>query len=111
MSESFTIGGDLQVHRLGFGAMRITGPGIWGPPKDEAEVRRVLKRAIELGVNFIDTADSYGPDVSEQLIGSTLYPYPKGLVIATKAGLTRQGPTSGSRTGVPNICARRRRRV
>jgi pyridoxine 4-dehydrogenase len=101
MSESFTIGGDLPVHRLGFGAMRITGPGIWGPPKDEAEVRRVLKRAIELGVNFIDTADSYGPDVSEQLIGSTLYPYPKGLVIATKAGLTRQGPDQWKPDGRP----------
>jgi aryl-alcohol dehydrogenase-like predicted oxidoreductase len=101
MSESFTIGGDLRVHRLGFGAMRITGPGIWGPPKDEAEARRVLKRAIELGVDFIDTADSYGPDVSEQLIGSTLYPYPKGLVIATKAGLTRQGPDQWRPDGRP----------
>lgn len=101
MSESFTIGGDLKINRLGFGAMRITGPGIWGPPKDEAEARRVLKRAIELGVNFIDTADSYGPDVSEQLIGSTLYPYPKGLVIATKAGLTRQGPDRWRPDGRP----------
>jgi aryl-alcohol dehydrogenase-like predicted oxidoreductase len=101
MSESFTIGGDLLVRRLGFGAMRITGTGIWGPPKDEAEARRVLKRAIELGVNFIDTADSYGPDVSEQLIGTTLYPYPKGLVIATKAGLTRQGPDQWRPDGRP----------
>jgi aryl-alcohol dehydrogenase-like predicted oxidoreductase len=101
MSESFSIGGDLPVHRLGFGAMRITGPGIWGQPKDVEECRRVLKRAIELGVDFIDTADSYGPDVSEQLIGSTLYPYPKGLVIATKAGLTRQGPDRWTPDGRP----------
>jgi aryl-alcohol dehydrogenase-like predicted oxidoreductase len=101
MSDTFTIGGDLTVRRLGFGAMRITGPGIWGPPKDEAEARRVLKRAIELGINFIDTADSYGPQVSEQLIGSTLYPYPKDLVIATKAGLTRQGPDQWRPDGRP----------
>jgi len=101
MNESFSVGGDLPVHRLGFGAMRITGPGIWGPPKDEAEARRVLKRAIELGVNFIDTADSYGPEVSEQLIGTTLYPYPKDLVIATKAGLTRQGPDQWRPDGRP----------
>jgi aryl-alcohol dehydrogenase-like predicted oxidoreductase len=106
MSDSFSIGGDLPVHRLGFGAMRITGPGIWGPPKDEAEASRVLKRAVELGVNFIDTADSYGPDVSEQLIGSTLYPYPKGLVIATKAGLTRQGPDQWRPDGRPEYLRR-----
>jgi aryl-alcohol dehydrogenase-like predicted oxidoreductase len=81
--------------------MRITGHGIWGPPKDEAEARRVLKRAIELGIDFIDTADSYGPQVSEQLIGGTLYPYPKGLVIATKAGLTRQGPDQWRPDGRP----------
>jgi aryl-alcohol dehydrogenase-like predicted oxidoreductase len=91
-SGTFTLGGDLKIHRLGFGAMRLTGPGIWGEPKDPEEARRVLRRAIELGVNFIDTADSYGPEVSERLIGETLYPYPKDLVIATKAGLTRQGP-------------------
>src|SRR5260370_32915080 len=89
---TFTIGGDLLIHRLGFGAMRITGPGIWGDPKDPEEARRVLRRAVELGVNFIDTADSYGTAVSEPLIGSTLSPYPKGLMIATEGGLTRQGP-------------------
>jgi pyridoxine 4-dehydrogenase len=101
MNQSFSIGGDLMVHRLGFGAMRITGQGVWGPPKDEAEARRVLKRVVELGINFIDTADSYGPDVSEQLIGNTLYPYPESLVIATKAGLTRQGPDQWRPNGRP----------
>jgi pyridoxine 4-dehydrogenase len=89
---TFTFGGDFKTNRLGFGAMRLTGPGIWGEPRDPEEARRVLRRAVELGVNFIDTADSYGPEVSERLIGETLYPYPKGFVIATKAGLTRQGP-------------------
>ena len=88
---SLTIGGDLTVNRLGFGAMRITGPGIWGAPKDPAEAREVLRRSIELGVNFIDTADAYGPNVSEELIAAALYPYPRGLVIATKGGLTRPG--------------------
>ena len=92
IAKTFKIGGDLEVKRLGFGAMRLTGPGIWGEPKDPAEARRVLKRAVELGVNFIDTADSYGPVVSERLIGEALAPFPKGLVVATKAGLTRQGP-------------------
>ncbi len=92
IAKTFKIGGDLEVNRLGFGAMRLTGPGIWGEPKDPAEARRVLKRAVELGVNFIDTADSYGPVVSERLIGEALAPFPKGLVVATKAGLTRQGP-------------------
>jgi len=86
------IGGDLIVNRMGFGAMRITGDGIWGPPADRSEAKAVLRRAIELGVNFIDTADSYGPNVSEELIGETLYPYPEGLVIATKGGLERTGP-------------------
>lgn len=100
-SGTFTIGGDLQIHRLGFGAMRITGPGIWGDPKDPEECRRVLRRAVELGVNFIDTADSYGPAVSEPLIGSTLSPHPKGLVIATKGGLTRQGPDAWAPVGRP----------
>ena len=90
--KEFTIGGDLTVRRMGYGAMRITGEGIWGPPKDRAEAVRVLKRAVELGVNFIDTADSYGPHVSEELIAEALYPYAKGLVIATKGGLTRTGP-------------------
>jgi len=92
IAKTFKIGGDLEVKRLGFGAMRLTGPGIWGEPKDPAEARRILKRAVELGVNFIDTADSYGPVVSERLIGEALAPFPKGLVVATKAGLTRQGP-------------------
>jgi pyridoxine 4-dehydrogenase len=92
IAKPFKIGGDLEVKRLGFGAMRLTGPGIWGEPKDPGEARRVLKRAVELGVNFIDTADSYGPVVSERLIGEALAPFPKGLVVATKAGLTRQGP-------------------
>jgi pyridoxine 4-dehydrogenase len=91
-SGSFTLGGDLTVHRLGFGAMRITGEGIWGEPKDRNEAKRVLQRLMELGVNFIDTADAYGPEVSENLIAEALHPYPKGLVIATKGGLTRQGP-------------------
>jgi len=91
-SKEFTIGGDLNINRLGFGAMRITGKGIWGPPKDHNDAIRVLKRAVELGVNFIDTADSYGPYISEELIAEALYPYPEGLVIATKGGLLRTGP-------------------
>ena len=86
---SVVIGGDLTVNRLGFGAMRITGPDIWGPPRDRAEACRVLKRAVELGVNFIDTADSYGPGTSEELIAEALHPYPPGLVIATKGGIVR----------------------
>ncbi|WP_263408175.1 aldo/keto reductase [Terriglobus tenax] len=90
--KTFKLGGDMEVNRLGFGAMRITGRGIWGPPKDADEAKRVLKRAVELGVNFIDTADSYGPAVSEPLIGEALAPYPKGVVVATKGGLTRPGP-------------------
>ena len=100
-SGTFKLGGDLPVHRFGFGAMRITGKGIWGEPKDPEEARRVLRRAVELGINFIDTADSYGPAVSEPLIGSTLSPYPKGLVIATKGGLTRQGPDAWAPVGRP----------
>ena len=90
--KDFTLGGELTVRRMGFGAMRITGQGIWGPPKDKAEAIRVLRRAVELGVNFIDTADSYGPEVSEELIAEALYPYPAGLVIATKGGFLRTGP-------------------
>jgi pyridoxine 4-dehydrogenase len=90
--QTFTIGGDLKVNRLGYGAMRITGKGIWGPPKDHDEAIKVLKRAVELGVNFIDTADSYGPYVSEELIAEALHPYPENLVIATKGGLERTGP-------------------
>ncbi|HEY4651959.1 MAG TPA: aldo/keto reductase [Pontibacter sp.] len=91
-NRNFTIAGDLEVNRMGFGAMRITGEGIWGPPKDHDEAIRVLERTVELGINFIDTADSYGPNVSEELIAEALYPYPKDLVIATKGGLTRTGP-------------------
>jgi pyridoxine 4-dehydrogenase len=91
-AKTFTIGGDLTVNRLGYGAMRITGPGIWGPPQDHDESIRVLKRAVELGINFIDTADSYGPNVSEELIAEALHPYPAGLVVATKGGLLRTGP-------------------
>jgi pyridoxine 4-dehydrogenase len=90
--KDFTIGADLTVRRMGYGAMRITGPGIWGPPADRKEAIRVLRRAVELGVNFIDTADSYGPSISEELIAEALYPYPPGLVIATKGGLLRSGP-------------------
>src|SRR5258705_5178282 len=99
--KTFKIGGDLEVKRLGFGAMRLTGKGIWGEPKDVDEAKRVLKRAVELGVNFIDTADSYGPAVSERLIGEALSPFSKGLVVATKAGLTRQGPDQWLPVGRP----------
>ena len=91
-SGMFTIGGDLQVYRLGFGAMRITGEGIWGSPANKQEAIAVLRRALELGINLIDTADSYGPEVSELLIAEALYPYPRELVIATKAGYVRPGP-------------------
>lgn len=91
-SPTYTIGGDLTVNRMGYGAMRITGDGIWGPPQDHAESIRVLQRAVELGVNFIDTADSYGPNVSEELIAEALHPYPADLLIATKGGLLRTGP-------------------
>jgi pyridoxine 4-dehydrogenase len=90
--DNFTIGGDLEVHRLGFGAMRITGDGIWGPPDDPEEAKRLLRRVVELGIDLIDTADSYGPEVSENLIAEALHPYPDGLVIATKGGLKRTGP-------------------
>ena len=100
-SGTFQIGGDLPVHRLGFGAMRITGKGIWGEPADAEESRRVLLRCVELGINFIDTADSYGPEVSERLIGETLAPYTKDMVIATKGGLTRQGPDVWNPVGRP----------
>jgi aryl-alcohol dehydrogenase-like predicted oxidoreductase len=89
------VGGDLTVNRFGFGAMRITGQGIWGPPADHDEAIAVLRRAVDSGVNFIDTADSYGPDVSEELIAEALYPYPDDLVVATKAGLVRRGPDPG----------------
>jgi pyridoxine 4-dehydrogenase len=95
------LGGDLTVNRLGFGAMRITGQGIWGDPPDRNEARAVLRRAVELGVNFIDTADSYGPDVSEELIAEALYPYPEDLVIGTKGGLLRPGPGRWDPDGRP----------
>jgi pyridoxine 4-dehydrogenase len=100
-SGEFAIGGDLPVVRLGYGAMQITGPGVWGEPRDHDEVIRVLRRAIELGVTFIDTADSYGPEVSERLIHEALHPYPDDLVIATKAGFMRPGPGRWERNGKP----------
>jgi aryl-alcohol dehydrogenase-like predicted oxidoreductase len=101
MAGTIDVGGDLTVNRLGFGAMRITGDGIWGEPADRDEAKAVLRRAIELGVNFIDTADSYGPHVSEKLISETLYPYPDDLVIATKGGLERTGPGQWPANGRP----------
>lgn len=99
-SGTLTVGGDLEVHRLGFGAMRITGPGIWGQPKDPEVAKQVLRRAVELGVDFIDTADSYGPYVSEDLIREALHPY-DGVTIATKGGLTRTGPDVWEQVGRP----------
>ena len=99
--DTFTIGGDLEVHRLGFGAMRITGDGIWGPPDDPEEAKRLLRRVVELGIDLIDTADSYGPEVSENLIAEALHPYPDGLVIATKGGLRRSGPGQWPRDARP----------
>jgi len=101
MAGTIDVGGDLTVNRLGFGAMRITGDGIWGEPADRDEAKAVLRRAIELGVNFIDTADSYGPHVSEELISETLSPYPNDLVIATKGGLERTGPGQWPANGRP----------
>ncbi|MBV8672791.1 MAG: aldo/keto reductase [Acidobacteriaceae bacterium] len=98
---TFALGGDLHIHRLGFGAMRITGEGIWGEPKDPEKAKQVLRRAVEMGVNFIDTADSYGPEVSERLIKEALFPYPGDLVIATKGGLTRSGPNRWAPVGRP----------
>jgi len=98
---SMTLGGDLVVRRMGFGAMRLTGQGIWGDPPDRASAHRVLRRAVELGVNLIDTADSYGPEVSEKIIAEALHPYPAGLIIATKGGLTRSGPGQWHRNGRP----------
>lgn len=92
LTDSFQLGGNLAIHRLGFGAMRITGPGIWGPPADRAEAVATLRRAVDLGVNLIDTAESYGPHVSEELIAEAVFPYPSGLVIATKGGFDRPGP-------------------
>jgi hypothetical protein len=112
LSGKFTIGGDIIINRLGFGAMRVTGPGIWGEPEDRPEALRVLKRLPEVGVNFIDTADSYGPFVSEELIAEALHPY-EGLLTATKGGLVRPGVTQGEwpRAGDPNYlgqCVRMR---
>ena len=100
-SGTITIGGDLTVHRLGFGAMRITGTGTWGPPPDRGTAVAVLRRAVAAGVDFIDTADSYGPNVSEELIAEALHPYPAGLIIATKGGLTRPGPGRWEGNGRP----------
>jgi pyridoxine 4-dehydrogenase len=100
-SGTFKIGGDLPIHRLGFGAMRITGKGIWGEPANPSEAQAVLRKAVELGINFIDTADAYGPEVSENIIAETLAPYSGGVVIATKGGLTRQGPDEWAPVGRP----------
>ncbi len=99
MSGNFLIGGDLPVHRLGYGTMRLVGDGAWGAPSDPEEARRVLRRAVSLGVNLIDTADAYGPEIAERLIAEALYPYPAGLVIATKGGITRQGPAKTEYVG------------
>src|ERR1700694_4130212 len=102
LSSTFFLGGDLPVHRLGFGAMRITGKGVFGPPGDRAECIRVLRRAVELDVNFIDTAEAYGPHVSEELIAEALFPYPAGLVIATKGGWNRPGPNQWTHDATPS---------
>ncbi len=101
VSETFSIGGDLEVRRLGFGAMRLTGEGIWGEPRDRAAAVSTARRTVELGINFIDTADSYGPGVSEEILAEALYPYPEDLVIATKAGLARTGPNQWEPLGRP----------
>ncbi len=101
LAGTIDVGGDLPVNRFGFGAMRLTGPGIWGEPADPEESKRVLRRAVELGINVIDTADSYGPEVSERLIAEALYPYPDDLVIATKGGLVRPGPSRWVPDGRP----------
>jgi pyridoxine 4-dehydrogenase len=98
-SGTFLIGGDLPVHRLGYGTMRLVGDGAWGEPADAVEARRVLRRAVELGVTLIDTADAYGPEIAERLIGEALAPYPPGVVIATKGGITRQGPAKTEYVG------------
>src|SRR5271170_3281677 len=100
-SGTFAIGGDMAVNRLGYGAMRITGDGIWGEPKDRENAKAVLRRSVELGVNFIDTADSYGPAVSERLIAEALYPYPAGLVIGAKGGIVRPGRDAWVADGRP----------
>src|ERR1700756_5262216 len=102
LAGNVSLGNELSVHRLGFGAMRLTGEGIWGPPKDRKAALAVLRRAVELDVNFIDTADSYGPYVSEELIAEALFPYPKGLVIATKGGWNRPGPNQWTHDATPD---------
>jgi aryl-alcohol dehydrogenase-like predicted oxidoreductase len=101
LAGDISLGGEISVHRLGFGAMRLTGEGIWGPPKDRNKALGVLRRAVELDINFVDTADSYGPDVSEELIAEALYPYPAGLVIATKGGWNRPGPNQWTHDATP----------
>src|SRR5208337_2155595 len=98
-AETFSIGGDLPVHRLGYGTMRLVGDGAWGEPADPAEARHVLRRAVELGITLIDTADAYGPEIAERLIGEALPPYAPGVVIATKGGITRQGPAKTEYVG------------
>jgi pyridoxine 4-dehydrogenase len=106
-SGTFQIGGDVPVHRLGYGTMRLVGDGAWGEPDDPEQCRRVLRRALELGINLVDTADAYGPEIAERLIAEALYPYPPGLVIATKGGITRQGPSKTEyvgRAGYLNQC-------
>src|SRR5207248_1397375 len=105
MSKMFLLGGDLSVNRLGFGAMRLTGEGIWGWPPNREGAKKVLRRALELGVNFIDTADAYGPETNELLIAEALYPYPKGLIIATKGGQTRPSPGQWEQDGRPEYLA------
>ena len=102
LAGSVLLGGEVSVHRLGFGAMRLTGEGIWGPPKNRSEAIAVLRRAVKLGVNFIDTADSYGPGISEELIAEALFPYPSGLVIATKGGWNRPGPNQWTHDATPS---------
>ena len=102
LAGSVSLGNELSVHRLGYGAMRLTGPGIWGPPKDRKTALVVLRRAVELGVNFIDTADSYGPNANEELIAEALHPYPAGLVIATKGGWERPGPNQWTHNATPD---------
>jgi pyridoxine 4-dehydrogenase len=101
VKKTFRLGGDLEINRLGFGAMRITGPGIWGEPPDREKAKQVVRRAVELGVNFIDTADSYGPHVSERILGEALAPYKPGIVVATKGGLVRTGPNQWHPLGRP----------